>query len=177
MRVSLLIFLILASPFSFADGISFSVGESRSRWTLAGDTEMRPSTYRLAYVKESPWQWHFFETHKLQVDWEFAYNRWNDPWRDNTIEGLVINPMFRYSIPFSHFDLFAGIGVGATYSNSQDYMDRELGSRWLFEDRLEIGVSANNHHISYSLNHYSNANLASINHGMNINYINYRYTW
>jgi hypothetical protein len=53
-------------------------------------------------------------------------------------------------------------------------MDRKLGSRLLFEDKFEVGaVLFNLHRVSFSVNHYSNANLADINHGANVLYLNY----
>lgn len=56
-------------------------------------------------------------------------------------------------------------------------MDRKLGSWLLFENRLKIGtVLFDSHQVYFILNHYSNADIADIadiNHGANVFYLNY----
>ena len=178
-RVSVFISLLLIvfSTSALADAISVANGSGVSRWTLLGDQRMRPDAYRLAYVKASDYSWSQSAINPWLLEWEFAYHKWQEPWRGEDKQGISFTPMFRYQYNLMGLPMYAGFGVGATYIDHNQWMDRQLGSRFMFEDRIELGIALEHHRLSYSINHYSNANLADINHGVNVQYVSYSYVW
>ncbi|MDN4501682.1 acyloxyacyl hydrolase [Alteromonadaceae bacterium BrNp21-10] len=160
-----------------AAGFTFSGGTGVSRWTLLKDKRMHPEAYRVAVVIPSTIQWQGFYDHNIQLEWEIAGHYWRDPWLDKSKHGVSFTPMFRYRIPIANQYVFIGFGVGATYIDAKQWMDRQLGSRFMFEDRFEAGLEYAQHRLSFSVNHYSNAKLAEVNHGVNVQTINYSYFW
>lgn len=174
--LSIVLLLSFASTV-FADAITISLGKGVSQWTLLGDRRMRPEAYRLAYVQDSSYSWSVSKQNSFSLDWEYALHQWNDPWLNKIKYGASFTPMFRYHIPYFKRHIFLGLGIGATYITDDKWMDRNLGSRFMFEDRFEVGLQYQQHHLSFSVNHYSNADLATYNDGVNVNYLNYRYIW
>jgi hypothetical protein len=170
------IFFISLSSFSANAGeLSLSVGQGSSRWSFK-DGELTPAAYRIAYIHPTDWEWSFASDHTLRVELELAAHHWRDPFLEKSKTGVIVNPMWRYYIPVMDQELYFGIGIGLAYTNDDKWMDRQLGSRLLFEDKFEFGVKLfKRHRISVSINHYSNAKLADINHGANVQYINYAY--
>jgi lipid A 3-O-deacylase len=139
-----------------------------------GDKEITPDAFRLAYIYPTDYQWHFNDNQKIALELEVGLHHWKDPLLDKSKNGVMVNPMWRYFISHGDHAVFIGLGIGLAYTNDKFWMDRQLGSRWLFEDRLEVGtVIFSKHRISFSLNHYSNANITDINHGANVHYLNY----
>lgn len=175
------IVLILAVTFILipkanAGEISLSWGEGSSRWSFRVGGELKPDAYRIAYIHPTNWKWDFASGHILQVELEFGIHRWEDPFLDKAKNGILVNPMWRYYIPVFKQELYFGAGIGLAYTSSDRWMDRQLGSRLLFEDKFEIGMTLfKRHRLSFSINHYSNAQLADINHGANVHYLNYAY--
>lgn len=67
--------------------------------------------------------------------------------------------------------LYLDLGLGVAYFTKQSISKRQLGSNFLFEDRLGVGVllgKKQQFEIGYRLLHYSNAYLASENNGLNL---------
>jgi hypothetical protein len=175
-HVSTLCLIICVSlpTFSYAGQLNLSWGQGSSRYMFKGDKEITPDAFRLTYIHPTNIHWKTIGNQHLSLELEFGAHHWKDPLLNNAKNGLVFNPMWRYFIPVIEQTLFFGIGIGLAYSNSDQWMDRKLGSRLLFEDKFEVGaVLFNVHRVSFSVNHYSNANLADINHGANVLYLNY----
>ncbi|WP_395341610.1 acyloxyacyl hydrolase [Ningiella sp. W23] len=163
------------SPFSRSE-ISLSVAEGKSRWDFPNRGQLNSTAFRLAYVYTTDMQWQFGEDSTLRLELEAGAHHWKDPWLDEDKTGVFVNPMWRYYFTAFTQRLYFGAGIGLAYSNDDELIDRKLGSRFLFEDRLEAGiVLAKRHRVSVSVNHYSNANLADINHGVNFYFFNYAY--
>lgn len=162
----------------FSGEFSLSVGEGKSRWYFRDRGELKSQAYRFAYIMPTKYKWTFNQTHDLKLELEMGVHHWRDPWLENTKNGAFFTPMWRYYIPaFSH-SLYFGLGIGLAYTNDDVLIDRELGSRFLFEDKFEAGiVIAQKHRISLSVNHYSNANIADINHGVNYYFVNYAFAF
>jgi hypothetical protein len=159
---------------AYGDGFSLSWGQGSSRYMFKGDKEITPDAFRLAYVESTDYQWRFGDNQIIKLELEFGLHHWKDPLLEKAKNGLMLNPMWRYFYSFGDHAVYAGIGIGLAYTDDRFWMDRKLGSRWLFEDRLEVGALIfTKHRMSFSLNHYSNANIADINHGANVFYLNY----
>lgn len=171
---SLLLCVLCTSRPVSAGELSFSWGEGSSRYKFKVNGEITPDAMRIAYIHPTDWQWRFENDHKLSVEIELGGYHWKDPVLKDSKNGVVLQPMWRYFIPLYGDQLYFGIGVGLAYTDSDKWMDRKLGSRFLFEDKFEIGIKfTERHRFSFSLNHYSNANIADINHGANVYYFNY----
>lgn len=157
------------SSFAHAGELSLSWGQGSSRYMFKGNKEITPDAFRIAYIHPTHIQWQ-----SIKLELEFGAHHWKDPLLKERKNGVVFNPMWRYYLPISDQSLYFGFGIGLAYTNRDQWMDRKLGSRLLFEDRFEVGaVLFDVHRVSFSLNHYSNANLADINHGANVFYLNY----
>lgn len=174
LRLSSLIILCIFSPTAESGELSISWGQGSSRYMFKGDKEITPDAFRIAYIYPTKFNWQFENGHQLKLDLEAGAHHWKDPLLNKAKNGFMINPMWRYYLPIFEQPFYVGFGIGLTYTNDDKWMDRKLGSRLLFEDRIEIGaVLFNSHRLSFSLNHYSNANIAGINHGANVFYLNY----
>lgn len=82
-------------------------------------------------------------------------------------------PMFRHYWQVNNLEIFAGLGIGIAALDSDKWMDRQLGSQLQFEDKFEVGLRFQNHQLSFNLSHFSNADLADINHGVNVYQLGY----
>jgi len=175
--VLLTVFFICFFDHSASAGeLSLSWGEGSSRYSFNVGGEITPDAVRIAYIHPTDWEWNITTNHKLRVELEFGVHYWKDPFLKEPKNGIIFNPMWRYYIPILKQELYFGIGIGLAYTSSDKWMDRQLGSRLLFEDKFEVGIKLlTRHKFSVSINHYSNAKLADINHGANVYYFNYAY--
>lgn len=170
------IFLFCFSAFADSQEISLSVGEAKSRYFFPDRGELTSDTFRLGLIHTTDYAWKFFSNQTLKLELEAGVHRWQDVFLKDDKTGAYVNPMWRYYLELGNFQPYLGFGIGISYTDDDRFMDRKLGSRLLFEDRFEAGVIFyDSHRLSFSVNHYSNANLADINHGVNIYYINYAY--
>lgn len=164
------------SSLLFAQEMSLSIGEAKSRYYFQNRGELSSDTFRLGYISSTDYQWSFNESHKLKLEIEAGVHHWRDAFLEEDKTGVYTTPMWRYYLRESDFQMYFGFGIGLSYTDAEEFMDRKLGSRLLFEDRFEIGAKIyQKHRLSFSINHYSNANLADINHGVNLYYLNYAY--
>lgn len=119
----------------------------------------------------------FFGRNNIDVNLEFAYHHWQDFLYDDK-NGGSITPSLKYQLHFQYLSLYLEIGIGATYLENQYYGDRNMGSNWQFEDKLGVGIVLLDHHqLGFSYIHYSNANLADNNDGLNAIGFSYGYFW
>nr|WP_297348340.1 acyloxyacyl hydrolase [uncultured Glaciecola sp.] len=171
-----LFFLYFPQCTATAGELSLSWGEGASRYSFKVGGEKTPDAIRLAYIHPTDWEWEFAADHKLRLEFEFGVHHWKDSFLNKAKNGVVFNPMWRYYIPSLNQELYLGVGIGLAYTSSDRWLDRQLGARLLFEDKFEVGIKLlERHRLSFSINHYSNAQLADINHGANIYYFNYAY--
>lgn len=180
-KIILSLWLCLLCIFSnkaIAGELSLSWGEGKSRWYFPNRGEISSDAFRLAYIHTTDFKWQVFEHSYLQLELEAGIHHWRDPWLSKQKWGAVLTPMWRYYYPVGDQKVYGGFGIGLAYTNDDELMDRKLGSNLLFEDRFEAGIIINNkHRVSVSVNHYSNANLADINHGVNYYFLNYAYSF
>lgn len=172
--ILVLIGLCAYQPSAYSAEISVTLGEGKSRWYFRDRGELESRSIRIAYIHETEYKWDFFQSHTLKLELEGGAYHWEDPLLDDNKVGVFITPMWRYYAPFFSQKVYAGLGIGLSYTNDDELLDRKLGSRLLFEDRFEAGIIlAERHRISFGVNHYSNANLANINHGVNYFFLSY----
>ena len=115
--------------------------------------------------------------------WELSHTRWQ-LWLQEDNTGWALNPVFRYVIPAKHFlptknlYYFVDAGIGVIKLAHRDFEQRDLGSKWLFEDKLALGLGIGKYYeIALSWVHYSNANLAGTNDGASMFAVNYTLTF
>lgn len=163
----------------YATEFSVSIGQADSRWHFPNrGGHIISDTLRVGLIQPSNYSWDFEYKGSLKLEFEAGLYKWDDAFQLDTKYGAYLTPMWRYYIGQSDINWYLGAGIGLSYTNSKTFMDRQLGSRWNFEDRLELGaLFYQKHRVSVSFNHYSNANLAPINHGVDVYVINYAYTF
>lgn len=172
-RVWLLVFTLVLSPSVSAGAVQLAVGQSSPKWGGYDDS----IAYRLAYNQVTDWWQKWLNDYGIRIHLEFAYLYWQDDLLDDK-HGMSINPVFRYRWHGLGVNWFVEGGVGATYVNDDIWVDRKLGSRWMFEDKIALGITINEHHeVAISAVHYSNADLADFNDGADVFGISYSYIW
>ncbi|OUS23242.1 hypothetical protein A9Q98_15965 [Thalassotalea sp. 42_200_T64] len=185
MKLTLSVILFLCSFLSIANGVSVSVGQSPPRYSGYDYND----AFRIAYIIPLSTKIEFLEQNHITVDVEFSYMQWRDnskkwgsfgdDWYDD-IEGISITPLFKYQFArvSNNLDLFIAAGIGISYHDGINWGYRELGTRWLFEDKLEFSLLyKHKHQFSLSLIHYSNADFEKKNQGANVYSIGYGYHW
>lgn len=184
LSIGALLCSLLLSPITQANapksqwltGVSW--GEAASRWELqGGERKLRPDSFRFTVGKSNLWTAYQSSDWIIALDVEGNLYHWDDPWRQRDISAASLLPIFRAKTPFYNGAFFVGLGIGAAVLDSDEWMDRELGSHLQFEDRIEIGLRYSQHQVALGLSHFSNANLADINHGVNVYHVSYSYYW
>lgn len=134
-------------------------------------------TWRLSYSHGVHSLDSLLNQYNLNLRLELSLQRWSDD-THKTNHVISLNPMFQYQWQLEPLSIYLEIGIGAAYIHNTAYLDRDLGTNWLFEDRVGLGVIFNQHHrVGLSFIHYSNADLASINDGADSIGLSYGYFW
>lgn len=157
---------LLVIPASHAlDGVTVQIGESSKNTT----------TYRIGAQFEfgrTLWQ---SDGGGVQLDgyWDAGVTRWSG--LDAT--SLTLTPMFRLSFGTRIGGLtpFVEGGIGASYFTETELDDRDLGSKFQFEDRLGAGLRfATGSEVGVRYYHYSNAGIKNPNDGIDMAALYYR---
>lgn len=107
--------------------------------------------------------------------WELGVTQIHNPieyWfpTNNNLEATSGSAVLR--VPFKMgLEWYFDIGVGIAYLTNEKISTRDLGTRWLFEDRLGLGIllgPRRQYEIGYRLVHFSNAYLAKTNQSINL---------
>lgn len=164
-------FLVLFSSPSLANvGVMFGGGKLSAGY-------LKTTTSRHALFWQFDKQWLNKENNYLTWQLELASSHWNNEYFPD-IHTISLTPVFHYIWQYNNYKIYAGGGIGITKLSADRLSSRKLGSTWLFEDKFVVGTELyKNHRIAFSINHYSNANLATENDGLTISYINYSYIW
>lgn len=110
--------------------------------------------------------------------WELGLTQIHNPveyWfpTNNNLEATSGSAVLR--IPFKcGLEWYADIGIGIAYLTNEEISTRDLGTRWLFEDRLGLGIllgQRRQYEIGYRFVHFSNAYLAPVNQSLNLHLI------
>lgn len=107
--------------------------------------------------------------------WELGFTKMHNPVTysfptNNDMEATSLSLVLRIPVRVIaqwYFD----IGIGGAYLTKEQIGTRNLGTKWLFEDRLGAGVllgERKQYEVGYRLVHYSNGYLAQTNQGLNL---------
>lgn len=107
--------------------------------------------------------------------WDLAYTdvtsneTFDEPSNDHAVI-ISVSPVLRF--PFKLFvPVYIDAGIGVAHLSNKLIANRDLGSIWVFEDRLGFGAllgSRQGLEVGYRFLHYSNAYLAQKNQGLNL---------
>jgi lipid A 3-O-deacylase len=81
---------------------------------------------------------------------------------------------FERQEPLSRLFPYVELGIGVSWVNHREIGGRDLGTPFLFEDRLSFGVrfgENRQYDLSYRLVHFSNAYMGPCNHGINLHMV------
>lgn len=149
-------------------------GQSQSRWELEDNiNKLRPDSWRISITQTNLNKFEIVPGLAFQLDLDASIFHWEDPWLQRHISVVSLVPMFRSYWDFEPISFFVGLGIGIAALDREIWMDRELGSHLQFEDKAEVGVRYKSHQIAIGISHFSNANLADINHGVNVVQLSY----
>lgn len=82
------------------------------------------------------------------------------------IKDVSISPILHYQLNPSHWPDFVELGIGLTYISEQRWKPyNDMGSQFLFADRIGLGYSFGSTEISVNFYHISNAGLSFPNPG------------
>lgn len=106
-----------------------------------------------------PWRW---QDGRLASKLEFSAG-YSDTRNGGSYQGLAM-PLLRYQGAAT--GLFFEAGIGVVYvSNTHWRSNHDLGSHWLFGQRLGIGYDFGNYDLSLNVGHMSNGDLNKANDG------------
>ena len=172
MKILLLCLTLILIPLPSSANLGVMVAGGNIR---AGYLRTTASRHAVFWTFEDKW----LAKKNRYLTWqlELASSYWNNEYFSD-IDAVSLTPVFHYVWSQKNYSIFAGGGIGITKLSGDRLSSRQLGSEWLFEDKLVIGAEIFDHHrLAMSFNHYSNANLAPENDGLSIWYINYSYLW
>lgn len=124
--------------------------------------------YRFSVKKEYPAKWFESGVGFLSGYFELAYNRWE--YHSDEINGLSFSPVFAYYFGKKEDFIrpYISGGIGVALIDEEHIRNKNLGSSFVFEDRIGIGARIKGFDMNISYFHYSNAGLESPNDGMDI---------
>lgn len=143
----------------------------------AGDGTRGVHGYRASWEHS----WPTLTNHKDQKFtgyWDLSYTdvTSNGTFEEPSNDHMVIisaSPVLR--IPFKLFvPVYFDAGIGIAHLSNELIANRNLGSIWVFEDRLGVGVllgARQSLEVGYRFLHFSNAYLAQTNQGLNLHLI------
>jgi lipid A 3-O-deacylase len=152
-------FVITSGAVYAADGISLGIGLSRDGTNI----------YRLSLRQE--FEQELFENQSISIHnyFEFSSNSWSN--NDEMINGIAFSPVFVFrSKAFSYSPVlpYIELGIGGNYNSNTMINNRNLSSRFQFEDRIGAGIRIQNFDLNLRYMHYSNAGLVLPNDGIDI---------
>lgn len=153
-------------PAAYAlDGLTLQIGDSSENTT----------TWRIGAQFEygrTLWQ---SQSGGVTLDgyWDAGVTRWSS--LDAT--SVSLTPMFRLNFGANNGGVqpFLEGGIGASYFTKTQLDDRDLGSKFQFEDRIGAGLKfPTGSEVGIRAFHYSNAGIESPNDGVNMAALYYR---
>ena len=116
-----------------------------------------------------PWdtRWFSSDVGHLTGYWDAGYTWWESGPQASARHSLSFAPVFVYEFNGQRFQPFVELGIGVSVFSGTRVGDRALGSAFNFEDRIGFGVRFNRDHVvGIRAIHYSNADIASPNDGI-----------
>lgn len=110
--------------------------------------------------------------------WELGFTQMHNPvqyWftTNNNLEATSGSGVLRIPIKLIG-QCYVDLGIGVAYLTNEHIATRNLGARWLFEERVGAGVLFGpwkQYELGYRLTHFSNGYLAQANQSMNLHLI------
>lgn len=162
--ISLVALFCTSNAASGFDGVTFGVGEGQGT----------VNTYRIAIRKNMDVKWLESAIGYLTVNHEFSINLWQDG--NNLLKGIAWSPVFHYRFKAARISPFIELGIGLSYFSGDKFGGRNLSTRFLFEDRIMLGMMIKNMgNVLVGYMHYSNANIDGPNQGMSMLAVQYVY--
>lgn len=124
--------------------------------------------YRAGLLKQWNITWLESKTGYVRGYFELSYNRWEHGGDD--VNAVAFSPVFQYVFHAGNTTWYPYIEAGIGVACLDDYTinDRDLSSKFQFEDRVGAGIRIKNVDISFRYMHYSNAALKKPNDGIDI---------
>ncbi|SDB19336.1 Lipid A 3-O-deacylase (PagL) [Pseudidiomarina indica] len=105
-----------------------------------------------------------------RVHWELGLNTWvNSRHSDDRLNALTFSPVLQWTLTQSNRPLFLEAGIGVSLLDDQQISDRDLSISFQFEDRIGLSWQydpISEARLSFSYAHYSQADLARPNDGL-----------
>jgi len=164
----LFVFLLLFhgyTPALWADeSIAFAMGPANSDLFVA----------RVALRETWSSQWFESSVGALGAFNSFSANHWWDS--ADSISAVAYSPVFIYRFKNAYLP-YVLAGIGISYFSDSHIKDRDLGSRFQFEDRLGIGWQWDANELTLMYMHYSNAGIEPPNEGLDMILLSFAYTY
>jgi len=153
--------------------------DAANRLTISAGLGSEDATsIRASWQHDLAYRWMQSPTGHLELRWDLAFLQLRTS--PQHLEALSTSPVISYLFYLkdrSYHPYLEG-GVGAAYVSEKRFGDRELGSRWLFEDRIGVGIRfEGGHDVNLCFLHHSNANLADDNDGLNVYLLSYGFSF
>ncbi|HSX20436.1 MAG TPA: acyloxyacyl hydrolase [Gammaproteobacteria bacterium] len=115
---------------------------------------------------------------KLTGYWELGFTQIHNPVEydfptNNNLEATSGSMVLRIPVKCL-LQFYFDAGIGVAYLTNEEISTRDLGTRWLFEDRLGVGILFGpryQYELGYRLIHFSNGYLAQVNQGINLHMV------
>ncbi len=82
--------------------------------------------------------------------------------------GIALSPVFTYNFTLGKLQPYIEGGIGVSLWSDTMIAGRNLSSKFLFEDRIGLGLKYENYDFSFRYMHYSNAGIVQPNSGIDI---------
>ena len=163
---------ILLSLLLLFSGHTTTLWADNSFAIATGKANSDLNVLRVAARKTWSSQWFASSMGVLSGFHSFSVNHWWD--NTNSISAVAYSPVFAYQFRDT-FISYAVLGVGVSYFSDSQVKDRDLGSRFQFEDRLGVGWQWASHDLSLVYMHYSNAGIEAPNEGLDMLLLSYAF--
>ena len=154
-----LLFILLAHSMLYAKhAIAFNYGQSKD------DIDI----YRIAIQQDMGARWFESDLGYLSGYYEASLNYWRAKNSDTNF-GVALSPVFAYYFnTLSEYKPYIEGGIGVSLFAKTHIRKRNLSSAFLFEDRVGVGLMTDDYNFEFRYMHYSNANIAEPNDGIDI---------
>lgn len=139
----------------------------------AGSGDSSVEVYKVGLQKNFNKIWMASDTGKVTGFWELGFSFWNadnEPDKDMQVVSFAPVLVYEFNNSSSRIHPYIDGGIGVAYLSETRIADIDLGMHFQFESRFSFGVRLGvqqQHDLSISARHVSNASLDDENDGMN----------
>ena len=148
--------------------LSAEGGAAKSVTIGYGQSKDNIDIYRMGIKRDFQSKWLDSDFGYLSGYYEWSANYWKARNGEHNA-GISFSPVFVYEInsPYEYRP-YLEAGIGISLFSKTVIENRDLSSSFLFEDRIGIGIKREPFDIVIRYMHYSNANIAEPNDGIDI---------